>query len=365
MRKIIRDFAPIGENSRNSEGAFITLNNGDILFVYSRYCTASGHDNAPADLYGIISKDEGKSFGEPFPVLKCSEVENAANLMSTSMLRLNNGDIGLFFLRKSEHSSIKGLFNCQPCMVRSSDEGKTWTDFTVIEEEELYLVLNNDRVIKLDDGSLMFLIARHDAYKKDDSEYGAYDLLSAYDVVYISEDDGRTWKKQGVIDKIYTFGSGLQEPGVIQKQDGSLYGFIRTDLGYQFETFSDDKGKTWTTPRQSRFTAPVSPMTMKRLANGDIMAVWNPVPLYNGRSQHADGVWTGGRNPLVCAISKDDGKTWFEYKVIENDEKRGFCYIALHETENAILLGYCAGGVKDGGCLNRLRISRIEKTKLY
>jgi len=364
MRTIIKDFAPIGENARNSEGAFITLNNGDILFVYSRYCTVSGHDNAPADLYGAISKDEGVTFGEPFPIVKCEEIKNAANLMSVSMLRLNNGDIGLFFLRKSIHSSIKGLFNCQPCLMRSSDEGKTWKDFQVIEEEELYLVLNNDRVIKLDDGTIVFMIARHDAYKKDDSEFGAYELLSAYDVMYISEDDGKTWKKQGSIDKIYTFGSGLQEPGIIQKQDGSLYCFIRTDLGFQLESFSKDKGKTWTTPRPSRFTSPISPMTMKRLANGDIMAVWNPVPLYNGRSQMVDGVWTGGRNPLVYAISKDDGKTWSDYKEIENDERSGFCYIALHETENAILLGYCAGSVEDGCCLHRLRISRILKSEL-
>ena len=364
MRTIVKDFAPFGENARNSEGSFITLNNGDILFVYSRYCTKSDHDNAPADLYGVISKDEGVTFGESFPIVKCNEVENASNLMSTSLLRLNNGDIGLFFLRKSEHSTIKGLFNCQPCLVRSSDEGKTWKDFQVIEEEELYLVLNNDRVIKLDDGTIVFIVARHDAYKKDDSKFGAYELLSAYDVVYVSEDDGRTWKKQGVIDKIYTFGSGLQEPGVIQKQDGSLYCFIRTDLGCQLESFSTDKGKTWSTPRPSRFTAPISPMTMKRLNNGDIMAVWNPVPLYNGRSQMVDGVWTGGRNPLVYAISKDDGKTWSNHKEIENDERSGFCYIALHEIENAILLGYCAGSVEDGGCLNRLRISRILKSEL-
>ena len=106
-------------------------------------------------------------------------------------------------------------------------------------------------------------------------------------------------------------------------------------------------------------------MTMKRLSNGDIIAVWNPIPVYNGRSQKFDGVWHGGRTLLVYAISKDDGKTWLEMKEIENDETGGFCYPAIHETNDAILLGYCAGGVEDrGGCLTRLRISKILKSDL-
>ena len=366
MRKIICDFAPLGENSRNSEGAFITLNDGKILFVYSRYNSISGHDNAPADLYGVISSDNGETFGEPFPVVLCKDIENAANLMSVSFLRMNNGDIGLFFLRKSHHSSINGLFNCQPCLIRSSDEGKTWHSFQVIEKEESYLVLNNDRVIKLEDGTILFLVARHDSYKKDEgSDYGAYELLPAYCVAYASTDDGKTWQKRSVIENnVFTFSSGLQEPGVIEKTDGSLYCFIRCDISFQLESISTNKGQTWTKPIQSRFTSAISPMLQKRLSNGDIIAVWNPVPLYNGRSQMVEGVWTGGRNPFVYAISKDDGRTWSKQIEIENDERSGFCYPAIHEVGDGILLGYCAGSVEDKGCLNRLRISKIYNSDL-
>ena len=35
--KHILDLAPSRTNNRNSEGSFITLKNGNILFVYTRY----------------------------------------------------------------------------------------------------------------------------------------------------------------------------------------------------------------------------------------------------------------------------------------------------------------------------------------
>ena len=47
--KRICDLVPSPENNRNSEGAFITLKDGRILFVYSRYCSEGGGDGAAAD----------------------------------------------------------------------------------------------------------------------------------------------------------------------------------------------------------------------------------------------------------------------------------------------------------------------------
>ncbi|MBQ4645010.1 MAG: exo-alpha-sialidase, partial [Clostridia bacterium] len=72
--KIIRDLPPSPHNNRNSEGAFIELNDGKILFVYSRYADGGCDDGAAADLYGMISDDNGDSFGEPFPVLKHGDI---------------------------------------------------------------------------------------------------------------------------------------------------------------------------------------------------------------------------------------------------------------------------------------------------
>ena len=98
---------------------------------------------------------------------------------------------------------------------------------------------------------------------------------------------------------------------------------------------------------------------MKRLRDGRLLALWNPIPNYNGRPTHVNGVWTGGRTPLVYALSSDEGKTFSDPIAIETDENSGFCYVAIHETSSGILLAYCAGGPGDGINLTRLRIRKL------
>ena len=74
-----------------------------------------------------------------------------------------------------------------------------------------------------------------------------------------------------------------------------------------------------------------------------------------------DGTWTGGRTPLAVAISHDDGKTFSSPTLIESDPRSGYAYTAIHELDDgSILLGYCAGSVKDKSMLNRLRIKKLS-----
>lgn len=62
----ICDLAPNNLNNRNSEGAFIKLKNGDLMFAYTRYRGEGFDDHFAADLYAMLSKDDGESFGAPF-----------------------------------------------------------------------------------------------------------------------------------------------------------------------------------------------------------------------------------------------------------------------------------------------------------
>jgi len=67
---LIKSFGPQGEVSRLSEGAFIRLRDGRILFVFSRF-RHSFHDNAASDLVACYSADEGETFtGEAFDFTK-------------------------------------------------------------------------------------------------------------------------------------------------------------------------------------------------------------------------------------------------------------------------------------------------------
>lgn len=142
-----------------------------------------------------------------------------------------------------------------------------------------------------------------------------------------------------------------------------LWGWARTDLGRQYEMFSHDGGDTWTASQPSRFTSPLSPLCMKRGWDENIYAIWNPIPVYNGREVDKE-FFTGGRTPLVIAVSKDNGQTFTDPVAFEEEPDRGYCYCALHFTKEALLLAYCAGGKEDGNCLGRTVIRRIEKKEL-
>lgn len=358
ISKIVRDIPPTAANNRNSEGAFIDLKDGRILFAYSRYGNEGDSDGAAADIYGMVSANNGDTFEEPFLMFSHQDVQ-ADNVMSVSFLPMTNGDIGLFCLHKYDADQ------CRLYLSRSADDVKTWSTPILCTPEEGYYVVNNDRIIRTATGRLLAPAAYHEATTRID-ENGKKELTGIAPgvlIIYASDDDGDTWYRIAEDMTIPVSGgctSGAQEPGLLQLTDGRLWCYIRTNAGRQYETFSEDDGKTWSPLVPSWFTSPCSPLSTKRLRDGRILAVWNPIPVYNGRSERPGGVWTGARTPLVYAISTDEGKNWSEPIAIETDENSGYCYVAIHEAaDGGVLLAYCAGGPIDGSTLNRLRIRKL------
>jgi len=85
-------------NPRNSEGDFIQLNDGRVLFIYSHF-TGSGGGDDRAYLAGRYSRDGGETWtGEDVLVLAN---EGGMNVMSVSLLRLQDDQIALFYARKN------------------------------------------------------------------------------------------------------------------------------------------------------------------------------------------------------------------------------------------------------------------------
>lgn len=361
--RIITDLAPTPQNRRNSEGAFINLKNGDILFAYSRYGEEGYQDGCSADIYACVSSDNGETFGEPF-LLYAKDTVDTDNVMSVSLMRMQNGDLGMFFLKK-----IGGL-HCMPMLVRSTDEGKSWSDPVNCVDEPGYYVVNNDRVIRTKSGRIISVAAMHGVTSVEavNGRPQAKGVAPGKLYVFGSDDDGVTWKtlaRDILLPPVRFCTTGVQEPGVIELSDGRLWCYIRNNSGRIFECFSSDGGATWTEPQPSWFTSPRSPMSVKRLVDGRLLAVWNPIPMYNGLSNMVKGAFMDGRTPFVLSILDENGPKFTEVKTVENDPESGYCYTAIHETaDGAVLLGYCAGSVEDGCCLNRLRIRKIPISEL-
>src|SRR5690606_33162139 len=151
---ITLELNPSENNPRNSEGDFVTLKDGTVMFVYSKYVGESSSDHAPASLAARYSTDGGVTWTSEDQIIVPNE--GGMNVMSVTLLRLQNGDIALFYLRKNSTE------DCIPMLRISKDEAKTWSEaIPCITDKVGYFVLNNARVIQLQDGRLMMAVALH------------------------------------------------------------------------------------------------------------------------------------------------------------------------------------------------------------
>lgn len=356
--KIVSLLSPSDGNPRNSEGDFITLADGTIMFAYSRY-TGGRNDHSPCDIAAVFSHDGGNSFNdEPLILVRASQ-HGVRNIMSVSLMRMANGDIGLFYLVKNDGTGTSSYV-----LRRSSDDGKSFGEPVECIPQGFpgYYVVNNSRVLRASSGRLFIPAAYHRSGIGDEG----YIRSEGYAVshFFYSDDDGITWEESRqalTLGGQSETGTGLQEPGVVELFGGVLYAYFRTDRMYQYESVSLNGGKSWFAPQTSSFTSPASPMKIAvNPYSGLYYAVWNPVPNYNGRKADAKGWITAGRTPLVMSCS-NNGIDFCEYAVIEDDPARGFCYPAIHFLdENTALLAYCSGGAEDGVCLSRTTIRKIS-----
>ncbi len=348
--RVVLELAPSAANPRNSEGAFLTLRDGRILFAYTRF-TSGGNDDAAADIAAVISADGGLTWSAPSILVRNT---GRQNVMSVSFLRLKDGRAAFFYLRKN------GPLDCRLLLQTSGDDGATWSEPATVTTAPGYFVVNNDRVIQLGSGRLVVPANYHRT--KGPWVEGGPDVLDyrAIALFYLSDDGGRTWRESADWWSLpVPNGSGIQETGLVELRDGRLFAWGRTDVGRQYGMESRDGGDHWTPPVPTEFVSPNSPLSMKRIpATGDLVAIWND---RSGRFPLAAvDKLSWGRNPLAAAVSKDDGLTWTNHRLVEDDPNRGYCYTAIHFAGDHVLLAYCAGGKEDGGILNRLRIRRIE-----
>jgi len=342
----VRLLPPGKGNPRNSEGDFILLKDGRILFVYTHF-TGGGGDHAKAHLASRESADGGGTWTQEDVVVIPNE--GTWNIMSVSLLRLRSGRIALFYLLKNS------LHDCRPVMRTSTDEARTWSLPVQVIGDTFpgYYVLNNDRVVQLRSGRLVVPVSRHSMPGQKWSGRGVQ-------VCFLSDDDGATWRRSRteLAGKTANSHVTLQEPGVVELKDGRLMMFMRTTAGCQYVSFSRDAGETWSPAQPSNIVSPCSPASIERIpVTGDLLLVWN---------DHAkvDAAHRGKRTPFNAAISRDEGKTWENVKTLEDDPEGWYCYTAIEFAGPRVLLGHCAGQRATGG-LNLTQITLFPVAWLY
>jgi sialidase-1 len=338
------------EHPRNTEGSFVTLKSGRIVLFFSEF-NRGKEDFSRANISEVHSDDQGLTWTQPVVVFEHGE---NLNVMSVSVLRLASGKIAIVYSIK------KNALDCRPIIRISTDETATWSEPRPIVQAPGYFVVNNDRVIQTRSGRIIVPAAFHRSLTTVDRGADTNDSRGIT-LWYYSDDEGATWQQSPTWWSIPVVSeSGLQEPGVVELADGSLYSWARTDQGCQYSFRSQDDGKTWSAPAPTDLKSPLSPASIKRLPDSSaLLAIYDD---HSGRFPFDPD----RRAPLVAAVSGDGGRTWSMPKVIEGIRVNWYCYTAIHFTGHSALLAYW---VKDDkltpenikkGRMGRLRIRCID-----
>ncbi|HCN06526.1 MAG TPA: hypothetical protein DIT01_01235 [Lentisphaeria bacterium] len=209
------------------------------MYAYTRFYGSNEDDYGRATIAARYSADGGRTWSSKDRLLVRNE--GRMNVMSVSLLRLQDGHIALFYLCKN------GISDNLPYMRISADEGESWGNPVRCIGSSGYYVVNNDRVVQLRSGRLIMPAAYHRTRSTDGTPRSEQHDPRALTMYFHSDDVGRTWHESNDCWSLpIRSESGLQEPGVVELKQGRLYGWARTDTGYQWELRSRDRGDTWT-----------------------------------------------------------------------------------------------------------------------
>ena len=351
MGEIVLELIPSPRNTRNSEGAFVQLNDGRLMMAYTRF-GADGGDNGTAIIAAKFSTDQGKTWSEREFGLVRNEAK--MNVMSVSLLRLQDGRVAMFYLRK------EGWHDTRLYMRTSSDEAQSWSPPRLCIPAPGYFVVNNDRVIQMENGRLVVPAAYHRMKGPSTSHWDDFDLRGIT-MFFMSDDAGETWQESDDwwgLPKPNKW--GMQEPGVVQLSSGRLFAWARTDVGFQWGMYSSNLGRNWTEPYQTPYQSPCSSLSIKRVPNSKLLlSVWND---HSGKLAPVDPNAPLGwdRWPLAMSVTRSEKNPYENMKIIDDDPDRGFAYTAIHFTEDDhVLLAYSAGSKESLNQLGTLRVRRI------
>jgi hypothetical protein len=149
MNSIVLQLDPSPGNGRNSEGTFVTLSDGRILFAYTKYITQDNEDAAPSIIASRVSTDGGQTWSAEDRILV--ERGDAQNVMSVSLLRLKSGRILMLYLQKNV---VADGMACTPFIRFSDDEMETLSEPVAAIRMQEYHCVNNDRIIQLKSGRI-------------------------------------------------------------------------------------------------------------------------------------------------------------------------------------------------------------------
>ena len=134
--------------------------------------------------------------------------------------------------------------------------------------------------------------------------------------VVFSDDEGKTWKtSKGFLMGYFKDGHmghlSCEEPAVAELKDGRLLCYMRSATGRILKSYSSDGGEYWTKVQWTDIPMSNSPCALARIPKtGDLVMIWNQMSAEDIKKGYR-------RGRLTVGISKDDGQTWENLRIME------------------------------------------------
>ena len=136
--------------------------------------------------------------------------------------------------------------------------------------------------------------------------------------IVVSTDEGRSFVRRGgadVPDRSY------DEHMIVERRDGRLWILVRTQYGIG-QSFSKDRGRTWSPGEDSGLGGPNSRFFIRRLASGNLLLVNHAdIPAAEAAALCLGGKTWRPRRKLTACLSEDDGQTWKGGLVLDEREQ--------------------------------------------
>lgn len=374
-------------NPKNTEGSGIVLRDGRVLLLWTQFLDIEAlpagerpppsplrrspwSDDGYARIVGAESSDGGLTWSAPRVV--ADDRDALVNTMSPALTRLADGRLLLAY---SWRSGGNHADNYGPCARRariSADEGATWSDpVRITPDDGTYHTGCHDRAWTLPSGRV--LVQCHTNTMRGTGEGDRRYLKTVY--IARSDDAGRSWQHSNRLTEPVAV--GLNESCLAQRADGSLLMVLRSWRGQAFASESRDDGATWSEPKPAGFTAPDAPSYLTRIPGTDeLLLIWNnnanPYPRQTLRlpaDEHgpAREVPVRGhgvtRCPLLCAISRDGGRTWGLPRLLEGDINFEWGYPGVVWCGEHALVHYFRSPATGKG--RSLVVARVPKAWFY
>lgn len=191
----------------------------------------------------------------------------------------------------------------------STDNGYTWSKITLLPAGLLGPIKN--KPIQMANGDIV-----------SGTSVEAHSVWTCW--VEISSDEGKSWRIGGPI-TVPDQPFGVIQPTLWEYEPGKLKMLMRSrrNIGYIVESHSEDGGLTWSPGKPVKsLPNPNSGIDAVQMKDGTIALVYNHT--------HSD------RTPLNIAFSKDNGTTWSEPYVLE-DQPGEYSYPAIIQSKDGKL----------------------------